>query len=347
MSREPLTMRSRTSSWMSRCSSTRVPAVHTWPEAPHTPIVAAATAASRSASGKTMNGALAAELQADALDALGGRGLDRAAGGHRAGERDRVDLAVRRRAPRRPTSPMPCTTLNTPGGMPGLERPARPSATAAIGVCSAGLSTTQLPVASAPATKPSTNGRPVPRRDEADDADRLADCVDRELRRHRRGSCPRASRASPRSTRCRRRPNCDDEARVHPQQPGVEHVELAEQRRRARPSSSASRRSRRSFSSGGRCRQRPSSNAARAERTARSTSAAAPAAAVAICSPVAGSITGIVAPSSDGTVSPSITWPKTSRSSTPRGRRGDGRVVAASVMALLRDLSDLNSIRIT
>ena len=51
-------MRSTTSSWMSRCSSTRVPAVQTWPDAPQTPIVAAATAASRSASGKTMKALL-------------------------------------------------------------------------------------------------------------------------------------------------------------------------------------------------------------------------------------------------------------------------------------------------
>src|SRR5215216_4683874 len=44
-------------------------------------------------------------------------------------------------------------------------------------------------------------------------------------------------------------------------------------------------------------------------------SAADPAAAVATCSPVAGSITGMVAPSSDGTASPSTTWPNSGRSS--------------------------------
>jgi hypothetical protein len=81
--------------------------------------------------------------------------------------------------------------------------------------------------------------------------------------------------------------------------------------------SAASLRSLRSCSSGGRNRQRPSSNARRADATARSTSAADPAAAVAACSPVAGSMTGIVVPSSDGTTSPSITWPNKGRASCP------------------------------
>jgi len=52
-------------------------------------------------------------------------------------------------------SPRPCTTLNTPGGIPAS---AATSAiiTAAIGVCSAGFSTTQLPAARTPETNENT-----------------------------------------------------------------------------------------------------------------------------------------------------------------------------------------------
>ena len=55
-----------------------------------------------------------------------------------------------------PTSwPVPCTTLNTPGGSPASIATSAIS-TAAIGVCSAGLRTTELPAASAAATKAKT-----------------------------------------------------------------------------------------------------------------------------------------------------------------------------------------------
>src|SRR5919198_1232000 len=111
-------------------------------------------------------------------------------------------------------------------------------------------------------------------------------------------------------------------------------------------SRSASRRRRRSFSSGARLRQRPSSKAARADRTARATSSAEPAAAVAICSPVAGSITGIVPPSSEGTTSPSITWPKSLRSSARAVAAERDGMVARSVMVSSVRSSDLNSIHI-
>ena len=51
-----------------------------------------------------------------------------------------------------PTSlPVPCTTLKTPGGRPA-SRATSAISTAAIGVCSAGLRTTELPAASAAAT---------------------------------------------------------------------------------------------------------------------------------------------------------------------------------------------------
>ncbi len=52
-------------------------------------------------------------------------------------------------------SPRPCTTLNTPGGIPASTASSA-IRTAAIGVCSAGLSTTELPAASAAATNAST-----------------------------------------------------------------------------------------------------------------------------------------------------------------------------------------------
>ncbi len=52
------------------------------------------------------------------------------------------------------TSPMPCTTLTTPGGMPA-SRHSRAVTMAASGVCSAGFSTTELPQASA-GTMPAT-----------------------------------------------------------------------------------------------------------------------------------------------------------------------------------------------
>ena len=60
-------------------------------------------------------GGLAAELERQLLVGAGDGALDRLADVGRAGERDLVDVGVRRRA-RAPVSPAPVTMLTTPGG---------------------------------------------------------------------------------------------------------------------------------------------------------------------------------------------------------------------------------------
>ena len=91
------------------------------------------------------DGSLAAELEMDALEVLGGAGRDLKPGAHRAG--DRHHARVLWATSERPVSRSPQMTLKTPGGR---NSPAI-SAIIAVdtGVVSDGLSTTQLPAASA------------------------------------------------------------------------------------------------------------------------------------------------------------------------------------------------------
>ena len=77
------------------------------PTAPQTPNLAAAAAASRSASGKTMNGLLPPSSRPTRLTRARRGGLDRAPGRDRTGERDRIDLGARRRRRRRRPRPRP------------------------------------------------------------------------------------------------------------------------------------------------------------------------------------------------------------------------------------------------
>ena len=94
----------------------------------------------------------------------------------------RVDIPGWATSPAPITSPVPCTTLTTPGGMPASTQSCA-MRTAAMGVCSAGLSTMEFPQARAAATKAEDDGRSVPRHDEADHADRLAHDVDGDIAR--------------------------------------------------------------------------------------------------------------------------------------------------------------------
>jgi pseudoazurin len=97
-----------------------------------------------------------AELQRDRDQVLAGVLHDQAAGGRLAGERDLGDALVLRERFARST-PKPLTMLSTPGGR--MSATSSASTMIDIGVCSAGLSTTQLPAASAGASFHTTISR--------------------------------------------------------------------------------------------------------------------------------------------------------------------------------------------
>src|SRR3954454_15792828 len=196
MSRELPTMRSRTSSWMSRCRSTRVPAVHTWPDAPQTPIVAAAAAASRSASGKTMNALLPPSSRPTRLTRLAAAAWIAApVATDPVNEIASTSRASTSAAPA--ASPRAWTTLKTPGGGPAraldaVEAPGGdPRLERQLGHqhrrhrrLLGGLEHDAVAGGQGARDEAEHEGRAVPRGDEADDADRLADLGHRELRRH-------------------------------------------------------------------------------------------------------------------------------------------------------------------
>ena len=115
---------------------------------------------------------LAAELERDRREALGGGDADGAAGLDPAGE---GDLAPRGMVDQRLAGgPGPVTTLSTPAGKP-TSVASRATSSIDAGVTSDGLTTTVLPAASAGAAAIIVrNTRRVPRRDDADHAERLA-----------------------------------------------------------------------------------------------------------------------------------------------------------------------------
>ena len=123
-----------------------------------------------------MFGRLAAELERDRDQVLAGVLHDQPAGRRLAGEGDLGDARAARRAACRPPAPKPLTMLSTPGGSRSPISSIQTRIDA--GVCSAGLSTTQLPAASAGASfQHGHQQREVPRDDLADDAERLVEVV--------------------------------------------------------------------------------------------------------------------------------------------------------------------------
>ena len=131
--------------------------MQTWPDAIQTPIIAAAEAASRSASGKMMNGLFPPSSSCTGLTPL-------AAAAWIAAPVCREPVNEIMSTPgcstsAAPASPSPWTMLRTPGGSPA-SRATSAISTAVIGVCSAGLRTTQLPAAIAAATKAKTADGP-------------------------------------------------------------------------------------------------------------------------------------------------------------------------------------------
>ncbi len=173
-------------------------------------------------------GALAAQLELDALE-VAGRGLDDpAADRGRAGERRSCARSgcSARWAPA--TWPRPGTMLTTPGGNPtsAISSAIRSEDS---GVSSAGLSTTVLPAARAgPIFQLREHQREVPRHDLADHAERLAQHVVQEagLDRHdaRPGTCRPCRRSSGRS-----RPSAGRRGRgVADRMAGVERLEPGE-----------------------------------------------------------------------------------------------------------------------
>ena len=96
-------------------------------------------------------GGLAAELEGDTLEGVGGGLDDDFADGGAAGECDFVDVRDARRARAPAVSPNPLTMLTTPGGRPTSSNQFANSRTVS-GVCSAGFSTQVQPAASAGAS---------------------------------------------------------------------------------------------------------------------------------------------------------------------------------------------------
>ncbi len=140
-----------TSSWTLSWISTRVLHVQTWPEAPHTPIIAAADAASRSASGKMIDGLLPPSSRLTRFTrAAALPWIARPVAFEPVNVIASTSGCATSAAPT--ASPVPWTTLNTPAGIPASIASSA-TTTAVIGVCSAGLRTTLLPAqrANAPA----------------------------------------------------------------------------------------------------------------------------------------------------------------------------------------------------
>ena len=310
---------------MSLCARMRVAAVQTWPEAPQTPIAAAAAASSRSASLKTMNGLLPPSSRLTGLTrAAAAAWIALPVATEPVNEIASTSFAATTPAPT--TSPRPWTTLNTPGGIPASSASSA-IRTAAIGVCSAGFITTELPAASAPATKPSVKVGPFHGviRPTTPSGSRIAYTANSG---GTAGIVPSTFDGQPAKYSIELTAASTTNV-VYPRSRPASRTSSSPNRSARSASRAASRRRRRSFSSGASRRQRPSSNAARAERTAASTSACEPAAATAICAPEAGSMTGIVAPSADGTAWPSMKWPNSGRRSTSAVAAERGYVVGS------------------
>ncbi len=137
-----------------RWTNRRLPAVHTCPDAPHTPAMAAAAAASRSASGKTMNGLLPPSSRLTRFTrAAAAAWMALPVATEPVNDTASMAAEVTRAAPT--TSPTPWTTLKTPGGIPASSASSA-MRTADMGVCSAGFSTTLLPALMAAATAANT-----------------------------------------------------------------------------------------------------------------------------------------------------------------------------------------------
>ncbi len=121
------------------------------------------------------------------------------------------------------------------------------------------------------------------------------------------------------------------------EQTGVERVEVAEHRRRARRTARRGGAAASPSPSGARLRHRPSSNERRGSghgavevlgvRRPRR---------VPISVPVDGSMIGIVSPDADGTSSPSITWPKATDSRYFGSRQPSGYVDRSAVIVIGR-----------
>ena len=141
---------SRTSSYTAASTKTRLPAEHTSPWLPNTPLLAPGTAAARSASANTMFGLLP---PSSSVTRFNWSAQVRMMSFPISFEPVKLILSTRgwvRSGP--PASgPRPVTTLRTPGGRPASWT-MRASSSAESGVCSAGLSTTVHPAASAGAT---------------------------------------------------------------------------------------------------------------------------------------------------------------------------------------------------
>ena len=123
-------------------------------------------------------------------------------------------------------SPVPWTTLNTPGGIPASSASSA-TRTAVIGVCSAGLRTTLLPAQSANVAIAAAAVGPFHGHDRADHAERLAHLVDGELVRHG-GDAAVQLRGPARVVVDAVDRELDDEPRVEPEQARVDDVELGE-----------------------------------------------------------------------------------------------------------------------
>ena len=129
-----------------RCTYSRELALHTCPWLKKMPIAAPATTASGSASGSTIIGRLAAQLEREARHAVDRRVADRAPGRRGAGEADLVDARVR--GQRRAGLAAAAHDVECTGGQAGLGgQCARRSAVS--GVSGEGFSTTVQPAASA------------------------------------------------------------------------------------------------------------------------------------------------------------------------------------------------------
>ena len=121
--------------------------VQTWPDAPHTPAIAAAEAASRSASGKMIDGLLPPSSRLTRFTrAAAPAWIARPVAFEPVNVIASTSGWATRAAPT--VSPVPWTTLNTPGGIPASSASSA-MRTAVMGVCSAGLRTTLLPAQSA------------------------------------------------------------------------------------------------------------------------------------------------------------------------------------------------------
>ena len=124
MLRVPSRTMSTNLSWMLSWTSTRVPHVQTWPEAPQTAAIDVADAVSRSASGNTMNGLLPPSSRLTRLTRLAAAAWMALPVGHGAGERQGVDERVldERGARRRAVA---LHDVEHAGRDPGLERQLR------------------------------------------------------------------------------------------------------------------------------------------------------------------------------------------------------------------------------